>query len=104
MKDLLRSLLLLQEKLLEQNKETKDILYGGMEKKENNKKIDSDEEIASDTEDEKEEKESEEESENSDKKRQSLRLPAKRKHNLVSAEWQCLFVCLPQDNFTMSIK
>ena len=105
MAKLLGNLLWIQEKLLDQNADTKDILYSG---KESSKSVgqssDEDEEIPSDTEDEKSDND-DEKSDNDDEKSNneddeddnagnkdqvngkqtegSLKLPTKRKHELV---------------------
>jgi hypothetical protein len=79
--DLLYKLLIVQEKLLERNPETKSILYPGMKSK-GGKDEEDDEEIPSDSEKEEEEKELDEE-EVETETRPSLKLPLKRKNNLV---------------------
>ena len=105
MAKLLGNLLWIQEKLLDQNPVTKDILYSGKESsKSTGQSSDEDEEIPSDTEDEKSDND-DEKSDNDDEKSNneddeddnagnkdqvngkqtegSLKLPAKRKHELV---------------------
>ena len=105
MAKLLGNLLWIQEKLLDQNTDTKDILYSGKESsKSAGQSSDEDEEIPSDTEDEKSDND-DEKSDNDDEKSNneddeddnasnkdqvngkqtegSLKLPAKRKHELV---------------------
>ena len=112
MAKLLGNLLWIQEKLLDQNADTKDILYSGKESSNSvGQSSDEDEEIPSDTEDEKSDNDDEksdnddEKSDNDDEKSNneddeddnasnkdqvngkqtegSLKLPAKRKHELV---------------------
>ena len=105
MAKLLGNLLWIQEKLLDQNADTKDILYSGKESSNSvGQSSDEDEEIPSDTEDEKSDND-DEKSDNDDEKSNneddeddnasnkdqvngkqtegSLKLPAKRKHELV---------------------
>ncbi|XP_027052204.1 protein AATF-like [Pocillopora damicornis] len=113
---LLGNLLWIQEKLLDQNPDTKDILYSGKESsKSAGQRSDEDEEIPSDTEDEKSDNDDEksdnddEKSDNDDEKSNneddeddnagnkdqvngkqtegSLKLPAKRKHELSASEY-----------------
>lgn len=105
MAKLLGNLLWIQEKLLDQNADTKDILYSGKESSNSvGQSSDEDEEIPSDTEDEKSDNDDEksddddeksnnedDEDDNASNKDQvngkqtegSLKLPAKRKHELV---------------------
>ena len=98
MAKLLGNLLWIQEKLLDQNPDTKDILYSGKESSNSvGQSSDEDEEIPSDTEDEKSDNDDEksnnedDEDDNASNKDQvngkqteeSLKLPAKRKHELV---------------------
>ena len=98
MAKLLGNLLWIQEKLLDQNPDTKDVLYSGKESsKSAGQSSDEDEEIPSDTEDEKSDNDDEksnnedDEDDNAGNKDQvngkqtegSLKLPAKRKHELV---------------------
>ena len=86
-KDLLWNLLLLQERLLEQNIETKNILCGGTDTNQS-KDIDDNEEIPSDTEDEDEDEEKgsvkELKTSRNEKEKETLKLPVKRKHSMVS--------------------
>lgn len=96
---LLGNLLWIQEKLLDQNPDTKDILYPGKElSKSTGQGSDVDEEIPSDTEDEKSNND-DEEGDNFTNKDQvngkqaegSLKLPAKRKHELATSEYaECI--------------
>jgi len=88
---LLGNLLWIQEKLLEQNPDTKNILHPGEEaSKSTAHGSDEDEEIPSDTEDEKSDDDNDDGADsaddqlNGDQAESSLKLPAKRKHELVS--------------------
>lgn len=87
MAKLLGNLLLIQEKLLEQNPDTANILHPGAD---SNKSTahgsDDDEEIPSDTEDEKSDEDNadDEDGTSGEKDEDSLKLPAKRRHELVS--------------------
>lgn len=91
MAKLLGNLLLVQEKLLEQNPDTASVLIPGTEAKQSSAQSsnDDDEEIPSDTEDEKSD-DDDDVGENSEDKNMdegaenSLKLPAKRKHEMVS--------------------
>ena len=87
---LLGNLLWIQEKLLEQNPDTASILHPGVDNKSatRNNDDDDDEEIPSDTEDEKsdngdEDNAVDEECSNSEQAENSLKLPTKRKHEMV---------------------
>ena len=87
---LLGNLLWIQEKLLEQNPDTASILHPGVDSKSaaRNNGDDDDEEIPSDTEDEKsdvgdEDTAVDEDRSNSEQAEDSLKLPAKRKHEMV---------------------
>ena len=87
---LLGNLLWIQEKLLEQNPDTANILHPGVDSKSatRNNGDDDDEEIPSDTEDEKsdvgdEDNAVDEDRSNSEQAEDSLKLPAKRKHEMV---------------------
>ena len=115
MAKLLGNLLWIQEKLLDQNPDTKDILYSGKESsKSAGQSSDEDEEIPSDTEDEKSDNDDEksdnddeksinedDEDDNASNKDQvngkqtegSLKLPAKRKHELVRSLFQKHVYC-----------
>ena len=94
MAKLLGNLLLVQEKLLEQNPDTASVLVPGTEAKQSSAhgSNDDDEEIPSDTEDEKSDDDDDDDDvgENSEDKNMyegaenSLKLPAKRKHEMVS--------------------
>ena len=92
MAKLLGNLLLVQEKLLEQNPDTASVLVPGTEAKQSSAhgSNDDDEEIPSDTEDEKSDDDDDHVGENSEDKNMdegaenSLKLPAKRKHEMVS--------------------
>ena len=94
MAKLLGDLLLVQEKLLEQNPDTASVLIPGTEAKQSSAhgSNDDDEEIPSDTEDEKSDDDDDDDDtgENSEDKNMdegaenSLKLPAKRKHEMVS--------------------
>ena len=90
MAKLLENLLLVQEKLLEQNPDTASVLIPGAEAKQSSAhgSSDDDEEIPSDTEDEKSDDDDvgeNSEDENMDEGAEnSLKLPAKRKHEMVS--------------------
>jgi len=90
---LLGNLLWIQEKLLEQNPDTKNILHPGAESSKSTAHgSDEDEEIPSDTEDEKsdddddigDDAENAEDQPNGSQAESSRKLPAKRKHELVS--------------------
>ena len=91
MAKLLGNLLLVQEKLLEQNPDTASVLVPGTEAKQSSAhgSNDDDEEIPSDTEDEKSDDDDDDDTgENSEDKNMdggaenSLKLPAKRKHDI----------------------
>lgn len=90
MAKLLGNLLLVQEKLLEQNPDTASVLIPGTEAKQSSAhgSDDDDEEIPSDTEDEKSDDDNvgeNSEDENIDEGvENSLKLPTKRKHEMVS--------------------
>ena len=91
MAKLLGNLLWIQEKLLEQNPDTRDILHPGAEStKSTPHGSDEDEEIPSDTEDEKSDDDNSDDPEEADDQpngqqaESSLKLPVKRKHKLVS--------------------
>lgn len=91
MAKLLGNLLWIQEKLLEQNPDTRSILHPGAESsKSTAHSSDADEEIPSDTEEEKSDDDNSDEPEDADdlsngkQAESSLKLPAKRKHELVS--------------------
>ena len=91
MAKLLGNLLLVQEKLLEQNPDTASVLIPGTDVKQSSahgSNDDDDEEIPSDTEDEKSDDDDVGENskdENMDEGAEnSLKLPAKRKHEMVS--------------------
>lgn len=95
---LLGNLLWIQEKLLEQNPDTMNILHPGAElSKSTAHGSDEDEEIPSDTEDEKsdddngDDPEKEEDQPNGEQSESSLKLPAKRKHELVRCCVDSLF-------------
>lgn len=95
MAKLLGNLLWIQEKLLEQNPDTKSILHPETESSKSTAHgSDEEEEIPSDTEDEKsdgdDDAEDEEDRTNGEQAESSLKLPAKRKHELVSCRD---FVC-----------
>ena len=92
MAKLLGNILWIQEKLLEQNPDTKSILHPETESSKSTAHgSDEEEEIPSDTEDEKsddgddDDAEDEEDRTNGEQAQSSLKLPAKRKHELVSA-------------------
>lgn len=83
---LLGNLLWIQEKLLEQNPDTASILHPGVDNKSAARNSDDDdEEIPSDTEDEDgdEDNATDEGRSNSEQAENSLKLPAKRKHEMV---------------------
>ena len=86
---LLGNLLWIQQKLLEQNPDTANILHPGVDNKSAARNSDDDdEEIPSDTEDEKsdvgdEDNATDEGRSNSEQAENSLKLPAKRKHEMV---------------------
>ena len=83
--ELLEKLLLVQEKLLGQNPETKHVLYPGMEQHKGRTEAGSAEEIPSDSEEEKSEgEEGREENGIGEDSKESLKLPCKRKHDMVS--------------------
>lgn len=91
MAKLLGNLLWIQEKLLEQNPDTRNILHPGVKSSKSTAYgSDEDEEIPSDTEDEKSDDDNGDGAENAevkpngDQAESSLKLPAKRKHELVS--------------------
>ena len=93
MTKLLGDLLWIQEKLLEQNPDTRDILHpGAQSSKSTAHSSDEDEEIPSDTEDEKSDDDDDNDDDledtddqpNGKQAESSLKLPAKRKHELVS--------------------
>lgn len=91
MAKLLGNLLWIQEKLLEQNPDTRSILHPGAESSKSTAHgSDADEEIPSDTEDEKSDDNNSDNPEDADDlpngkdAESSLKLPAKRKHELVS--------------------
>lgn len=93
MAKLLGNLLWMQEKLLEQNPDTRSILHPGAESSKSTAHgSDADEEIPSDTEDEKSDDNNSDNPEDADDlhvpngkdAESSLKLPAKRKHELVS--------------------
>lgn len=90
MAKLLGNLLWIQEKLLEQNPDTKNILNPGTESSKSTAQgSDEEEEIPSDMEDEKsdngdDDAEDQEDRTNGEQAESSLKLPAKRKHELVS--------------------
>ena len=92
MAKLVGNLLLVQEKLLEQNPDTASVLIPGADTKQSSAhgSNDDDEEIPSDTEDEKSDDDDDDVGENSEDKNMdegaenSLKLPAKRKHEMVS--------------------
>ncbi|KAM7438426.1 hypothetical protein ABFA07_012045 [Porites harrisoni] len=92
---LLGNLLLVQEKLLEQNPDTASVLIPGTEAKQSSAQSsnDDDEEIPSDTEDEKSDDDDDDVGENSEDKNMdegaenSLKLPAKRKHEMATSEY-----------------
>lgn len=93
---LLGNLLWIQEKLLEQNPDTASILHPGVDNKSAAcNSDDDDEEIPSDTEDEKsdvgdEDNATDEGRSNSEQAENSLKLPAKRKHEMVGWCWNYL--------------
>ncbi len=104
MAKLLGNLLWIQEKLLEQNPDTKNILNPGTESSKSTAQgSDEEEEIPSDTEDEKsdngdDDAEDQEDRTNGEQAESSLKLPAKRKHELVS----CVdFFCYPTNSYTL---
>ena len=91
MAKLLGNLLWIQEKLLEQNPDTRSILHPVAESSKSTAHgSDADEEIPSDTEDEKSDDDNSDDPEvaddpsNDKQAESSLKLPAKRKHELVS--------------------
>ena len=93
MAKLLGNLLWMQEKLLEQNPDTRSILHPGAESSKSTAHgSDADEEIPSDTEDEKSDDDNSDDREDAEdlsngkqaESTCSLKLPAKRKHELVS--------------------
>ena len=90
MAKLLGNLLWIQEKLLEQNPDTKNILHPGTDSSKSTAHgSDNEEEIPSDTEDEKsdagdDDAEDREDRPSGEEAESSLKLPAKRKHELVS--------------------
>ena len=91
MAKLLGNLLWIQEKLLEQNPDTRSILHPVAESSKSTAHgSDADEEIPSDTEDEKSDDDNSDDREDADDQsndkqaESSLKLPAKRKHELVS--------------------
>lgn len=93
---LLGNLLWIQEKLLEQNPDTRNILHPGVESSKSTAYgSDEDEEIPSDTEDEKSDDDLGDGAENAevkpDQAEGSPKLPAKRKHELVSC-WVVFFI------------
>lgn len=85
--------MLIQEKLFEQNPDTKNILHPGTDSSKSTAHgSDEEEEIPSDTEDEKsddgdDDQEDEEDRANGEQAENSLKLPAKRKHELVSSSY-----------------
>lgn len=91
MAKLLGNLLWMQEKLLEQNPDTRSILHPEADSSKSTAHgSDADEEIPSDTEDEKSDVDNSDDREDADDQsngkqaESSLKLPAKRKHELVS--------------------
>ena len=87
---LLGNLLLIQEKLLEQNPDTMTVLHPGSDSSKSTAQgSDDDEEIPSDTEDEKSDEGDDDNADDEDRiggeqAEDGLKLPAKRKHELVS--------------------